>query len=414
VTAADQRIRDVLKEPKLAALLDVLNADGEETRVVGGAVRNLLLGEAVNDVDLASTAWPETVSKRAAAAGWKVVPTGIEHGTVTVVIDGTAFEVTTLRADIATDGRHAEVAFTRDFAVDAARRDFTINALSLGPDGRVHDYGDGLADIAQRRVRFFGQPERRIQEDYLRILRFYRFSARYGSGGIDGEGRAACRALHDGMAILSAERLGAEMLKLLAPEARASLEALHAMQEDGVLGTVLSAPSHLHDLVALEKAERAYDVPRAALRWLMALAVRSETDTEHLTARLRLSRRARERLSLPLTIGAVAPSQTAIDPLIYRYGGEAVTDLALLNIARGLWQGTAWRLFVEKAVRRAEGWQPPVFPIKAKDMVERGMVAGPALGEALRHAEQLWLDHGLPNDRKKLDWIVEQVVSRSG
>ena len=204
----DGRLRDyrVLGEGALARVLKALDGVGEETRIAGGAVRDLALGLTPGDFDLATTATPEAVMARARAAGFRVVPTGLAHGTVTVIVDGRPFEVTTLREDIATDGRHAVVKFGRDFRADALRRDFTINALSLDAKGRVHDYCDGLADLAARRVRFIGDASQRIREDYLRILRFFRFSARYGEGPLDAEGFAAAIAERDGLSVLSRER----------------------------------------------------------------------------------------------------------------------------------------------------------------------------------------------------------------
>ena len=229
-----------LREGPLPRLLDVLDRDGEEARVVGGAVRNALLGEPVGDIDVATTAVPEEVMRRAEAAGFKPVPTGIEHGTVTVVIDGTPFEVTTLREDVETFGRHARVAFGRDWRRDAERRDFTMNALYAARDGTIHDHVGGLADLEERRVRFIGDPARRIAEDYLRILRFFRFHAAYGHGGQpDADGLAACIAARAGLETLSRERVRMEMLKLLvAPHA---VPALAAMSGGGPAGERCSA-----------------------------------------------------------------------------------------------------------------------------------------------------------------------------
>ena len=197
-----------LAQPALSRLLSALDGGGEETRVVGGAVRNLLLGEPASDIDLATTALPQETMRRGKAAGFKAVPTGIEHGTVTLVADGTSFEVTTLRRDVETDGRRAKVVFGRDFVADALRRDFTINALGLGRDGTVHDYCGGLDDLAQRRVRFIGDATARIREDYLRILRFFRFHARYGVGAPDAEGLSACIAGRKGSAACRASGCG--------------------------------------------------------------------------------------------------------------------------------------------------------------------------------------------------------------
>ena len=227
-----------LREGPLPRLLDVLDRDGEEARVVGGAVRNALLGEPVGEIDVATTAVPDEVMRRAAAAGFKPVPTGVDHGTVTVVIDGTPFEVTTLREDVETFGRHARVAFGRDWQRDAERRDFTMNALYAARDGTVHDHVGGLDDLKERRVRFIGDPARRIAEDYLRILRFFRFHAAYGDGGHpDAAGLSACIAARDGLETLSRERVRAEMLKLLV--ATHAVPALVSMSEAGLLVAVL-------------------------------------------------------------------------------------------------------------------------------------------------------------------------------
>ncbi len=214
--ALDERsLRAVLARPRLTTVLAALDAPGEETRLVGGAVRDALLGRPVADIDLATTLLPEAVVARANAAGLKPVPTGIAHGTVTVVAEGEPFEVTTLREDIETDGRHAVVRFGRDFGHDAARRDFTVNALSVTPDAYVHDTVGGLADLAAARVRFIGEARQRIREDYLRVLRFFRFHARYGAGDPDPEGLAASIEARDGLALLSRERVRGELLKLL-------------------------------------------------------------------------------------------------------------------------------------------------------------------------------------------------------
>jgi poly(A) polymerase len=226
-TLDKQALGDLLRHPRLRLLLEALNGDGEETRLVGGAVRNALLGRPVTDRDCTTTATPHVTMQRAEAAGFKPVPTGIEHGTVTVVVDGEPFEVTTLREDVTTDGRRAVVRFGRDFAADARRRDFTINALSVSRDGRLHDYTGGVADLAARRVRFIGDARNRIREDFLRILRFFRFHAEYGEGEPDPAGLAAAVRERAGLAGLSHERIRTELLKLLAaPGAVETLQRL--------------------------------------------------------------------------------------------------------------------------------------------------------------------------------------------
>ena len=246
-----------LREGALAKLLAVLDRDGEEARVVGGAVRNALLGEPPGDFDIATTALPREVARRAAAAGFKPVPTGIDHGTITVVIGGRPFEVTTLREDVETDGRHAKVAFGRDWKRDAERRDFTMNALSVGRDGAIHDHVGGLADAAARRVRFIGDPAQRLAEDYLRILRFFRFHAAYGHGAPDPASLHACIAARAGLDTLSRERVRMEVMKLLVtPHAVATLAV---MAETGLLGNVLAGVPLLASFANVVKLEAALD-----------------------------------------------------------------------------------------------------------------------------------------------------------
>src|SRR3954469_6343644 len=227
-----------LRDAPLRDLLAVLDGGGEEARVVGGAVRNAMLAEPIGEIDVATTALPREVIRRAQAAGFKAVPTGIEHGTITVVVHGQPFEVTTLREDVETFGRHAKVAFGRDWKRDAERRDFTMNALSAARDGTLFDYVGGLADVAARRVRFIGEPAKRIAEDYLRILRFFRFHAAYGEGVPDADGLAACIAGRSGLERLSRERIRMELMRLLA--AKGALPALVVMAESGLLDRVLA------------------------------------------------------------------------------------------------------------------------------------------------------------------------------
>ncbi|WP_395666045.1 CCA tRNA nucleotidyltransferase, partial [Methylocella sp.] len=265
-----------------------LDHPGEETRVVGGAVRDALYGRAVREIDLAATAPPRATLERAAAAGLRALPTGFAHGTVTILVDGESFEVTTLREDVETDGRRARVRFGRDFAADAARRDFTINALSLSRDGALHDYVGGLDDAAARRVRFIGDPDRRIAEDFLRILRFFRFSADYADT-IDAAGFWACARQRAGVERLSRERLRAELMKTL--HSRRAAPALAAMGETGALGAILGGvvnPARLARLI-----ESAPDA--CALLRLAALALDAQEDAARLAARLRLSTAERDR-----------------------------------------------------------------------------------------------------------------------
>ena len=273
MTAPPARLDDApwLHRGALPRLFAVLNRDGEEARVVGGAVRNALLGEPVQDVDVATTARPDEVARRARAAGFKVVPTGIDHGTVTVVIDSLPFEVTTLRQDVETFGRRAQVLFGRDWRADAERRDFTINALSVSADGVVHDYVGGLVDLPERRVRFIGEARQRIAEDYLRILRFFRFHAAYGHGEPDRDAVLACIAGRAGLDLLSRERVRAEMIKLLA--ARGAVDALRVMGESGLLMPVLGGVAELGGVAAMAEIEARMGLAADPLRRLGALAV---------------------------------------------------------------------------------------------------------------------------------------------
>ena len=283
--------RALLADPGLARVLVLLNGDGEEARVVGGAVRNALMGRPHTDHDVTTTAVPEVVIARARAAGLRTVPTGIAHGTVTVLVEGRPFEVTTLREDVETDGRHAVIRFGRDFAQDAMRRDFTINALSVDVDGRIHDYTGGLDDLAAERVRFIGDPATRIREDYLRTLRFFRFSAEYAVGDLDAAGLAATVAQRDGLARLSRERVRQELLKLVV--ARRASEATAAMSEAGLLGPLLAGVAQPFRLARLARiAPETGAIPRLA-----ALGVIVREDAERLRERLKLSNAEAARLA---------------------------------------------------------------------------------------------------------------------
>ncbi len=269
------------------AVLEILDRDGEEARVVGGAVRNALLGVPAGDVDIATTAVPDEVIRRAATAGFRPVETGKEHGTITVVADGVPFEVTTLRQDVETYGRRAKVVFGRDWRQDAQRRDFTINALFASRDGTLHDYVGGRADLEARRVRFIGDPVTRIAEDYLRILRFFRFHASYADGPLDPAGLAACIRARTQIDTLSRERVRMELMKLLiAPAAAPTCEA---MMDAGILGPVLGGVPLVASLRRMAAIEAAAGLAPDACRRLGALGVGIVEDAERLSQRLRLS-----------------------------------------------------------------------------------------------------------------------------
>jgi poly(A) polymerase len=384
-----------LREGPLAALLGTLNRDGEEARVVGGAVRDALLGEPLGDIDVATTAPPEEVISRVTAAGFKPVPTGIEHGTVTVVIESRPFEVTTLREDVETFGRHANVRFGRDWRKDAERRDFTMNALSAEPSGAVHDYVGGLADLRRGRVRFIGAAEERIAEDYLRILRFFRFHASYGHGAPDPAGLHACIAARAGLERLSRERVRMELLKLLL--ARHATPTLALMTDSGLLIPVLGGVPDLAGFANMAKVEAAAELQADPVHRLGALAVRVAEDAERLLRRLRLSNAEHERLA---SIGEgwwrVRPDdERAARTLLYRLGPQRYVDRVLVAWARAWPQGArdqGWRALACLPQR----WTVPVFPLKAQDFIKRGVERGPALGAAMRIAEEAWIAADFP------------------
>ena len=402
-----------LREGPLPRLLAVLDRDGEEARVIGGAVRNALLGEPVHEYDVATTAVPEEVVRRVTAAGFKAVPTGIAHGTVTVVIDRHPFEVTTLRLDVETYGRYAKVEFGRDWAGDAHRRDFTINALSVTADGSIHDYTNGLADLAARRVRFIGEAKTRIAEDYLRILRFFRFHAAYGLGDPDRDGLSACVEGRAGLDQLSRERVRMEMMKLLLA-ARAT-PTLAVMGEVGLLLRVLGGVPYLATFEMMSKVEASAGVAPDAARRLGALGAATPEDAERLWQRLRLTNAEHARLA---AMGAhwrnLSPVQgeQAARAALYRLKPEHYVDCALLAWARAQASAhdDAWRALVTLPQR----WTAPVFPLKAADFMARGIEKGPALGAAMRAAEEVWIERGFSSDQSALRAIADAALRSAG
>lgn len=393
-----------------ARVLALLNADGEEARVVGGAVRNALLRLPPGDIDIATTAVPDEVVRRAGAARIRSVPTGIAHGTVTLVVEGHPFEVTTLREDVETFGRKATVAFGRDWERDARRRDFTINGLSVDAAGIVHDHVGGLADLAQRRVRFIGEADRRIAEDYLRILRFFRFSAAYGAGGLDRAGYLACIRGRSGLSMLSAERIGMEMRKLLAAEN--ALKAVVAMRDGGLLLPILIGVAYPSTLAAMIAIERLRGLKPDAMLRLGALAVAVTEDARRVGARLRLTNSEIRMLdSMGHRWWRLADMDEATaQKRLYRLGEARFRDRVMLAWARaGLGVDPA---YWQRLLALPERWAIPVFPLKASDFIARGFAEGPALGHVLSLAEDAWLAAGFPNDPAALDAIAGQTAAR--
>jgi poly(A) polymerase len=400
-----------LKDGPVARLLAVLDRDGEEARVVGGAVRNELLREPVGEIDLATTALPEEVIRRVEKAGWKAVPTGIEHGTITVIINSLPFEVTTLREDVETFGRKARVMFGRDWRADAQRRDFTINALSASADRQVFDYVGGLADIAARRVRFIGEPRQRIAEDYLRILRFFRFHAYFAVGAPDAAGLSACIGARAGLDMLSRERVRLELLKLfLAPRAASTLVV---MSDSGLLGAVLGGVAYLTSFAKLAELETALALEADAVRRLGALGVMVEEDAERLSQRLRLSNAESERLGALESWWRVTPAagERLARALLYSLGPQAFTDRVLLAWSRAEAgpADIAWR----ELVSLPRHWTAPDFPLRSADFTRRGVPPGPALGAAMRIAKESWISADFPSDDAAIEAIAEQAARQS-
>lgn len=374
------------RRPGLDRIAAALGAGEGQARYVGGAVRDTLLGLDVADIDIATRHAPDQVVARLEAAGIRAVPTGIAHGTVTAIADGTMVEVTTLRRDLATDGRHATVAYTDDWREDAARRDFTINALYADPvGGRVFDWHDGLADLAARRVRFIGDPYRRIAEDHLRILRFFRFHARFGDA-IDADGLAACVDRANDLMALSRERIAAELLKLLVAPGAVPVMAL--MVERGILRPVLPEITDTAPLAALAAREADAGVAPDAVRRLASLI--APADAESVGARLKLSNADRKRLAAAHD----GPGPEDARALAYRVGPAIAIDRLLLAGER---------------VAAILGWSPPRLPVGGGAIVARGVAKGPEVARLLRQIETEWIRRGFP-DAAATDAIVDQLL----
>ena len=390
MTAA-QRVMDALETARPGS-----------ARFVGGCVRNALLGEPVSDIDIATQLTPDEVERVMLAAGIAVHPTGIEHGTLTVVADHKPYEVTTLRRDVETDGRRAVVAFTQDWAEDAQRRDFRINALYAGRDGQLFDpTGGGLDDLKHRRVIFVGDPEMRVREDYLRILRFFRFYAWYGVGEPDAAGMAACAKLRTGMDGISPERIWMELKKIL--QAPQPLSGLEAMRDAGVLVVLLPKVKTLELLrkVVALGAERG-EAPDPLLR-LLALFENDETSLQWLQQRLRMSTSERRRLNLPsIRRALVTETMLAreVRAVIYSYDAQMVRDIAFLGLAET--GSAAWR----DILAIADTWQAPVMPINGADLITLGFTQGEQLGIALDAARKAWIASDFTLDRDALLALV--------
>jgi poly(A) polymerase len=413
VLPAPEPAKALLRDAALARVLALIDCDGEEARLIGGALRNALIGRPVFDCDIATTATPEAVMARAQKAGIRAIGTGIEHGTVTLVLDGKPFEVTSLREDVETDGRHAKVRFSRDFAADALRRDFTMNALSMTRDGTLYDYTGGLADLEARRLRFIGDPVARIKEDYLRILRFFRFAADYGEGPLDEAALHAAMIERDGLARLSRERIRSEIMKLLA--ARRADEVVRIFCQTGLFGPlVASAPNTLR-LEAMLRYRA--DEPVDALLRLAALCLNLPEDALRLRDYLRLSNQEYQRLeaagkALVALHGMAAPPVGAgLLRLLFRYGRQTACDALILLQADA---GPNAIAAFDAAIGFLRAAQEPKLPFSGSDLLARGMAGGPAIGETLRVLQERWVEAGFPQDPHLLAKLLEETVAQTG
>ncbi len=401
-----------LKRAATRMVFAALAADGAQARAVGGAVRNALMGTPVKDVDIATTALPADVMRLATQAGLHAVPTGFEHGTVTIVAKHVPFEVTTLRKDIETFGRHARVTFTTDWTEDALRRDFTMNALYCDPDGAVHDPLGGYRDLMARRVRFIGDARQRIREDYLRILRFFRFLAEYGDGAApDADGLAAAVAEKAGLDGLSGERIRAELLRLL--EAPGAIAAVRAMYDAGLLQPLLGEPVNVDRLARLAAIEHALArAPDPVLR-LAALALDRPGGAASLQQRLRLSGAETVRLARASFRDCAfdpAASERDAQAFLYRHGEQTFSDGALLS-----WAGSGEAPDNPDRARRVrlpQRWQAPELPVRGADVLALGVSPGPDVGRVIAAFETWWIEQGFPTDAKRVaDKLGELVGS---
>ncbi len=398
--------------PAVQFLFKILQAEGDRVRIVGGAVRNSLLSFPVGDIDLATTAHPDTVIRLARAANIKVVPTGVDHGTVTLVYEDKGYEVTTLRSDIETYGRHAKVEYSDDWKEDAKRRDFTLNALYIDGDGVIHDPLNGYDDLKARYIRFIGQAKDRIREDYLRILRFYRFNGQYGNGDIDREGFLATISERQGLCQLSRERITTEFMKLLASDG--VIVALKAMNEGGILVDLLGGVASIGRLELCLELEKKLSFYPSAIRRLSALAVWVEEDVERLTCRFRFSNSEKKILQDFVKMQVYINEGTSLGrfkEILYRHGTQFVRELC-------------FKLYLERRepnqtrladiLRLCDTWSHPKFPLSGRDLISLGFRQGTDVGAAIFELEQLWIDSDFTLCRGKLLEFGRQILARSG
>ncbi|HEY0104681.1 MAG TPA: CCA tRNA nucleotidyltransferase [Rhizomicrobium sp.] len=387
----------------------VFAALGGEARFVGGAVRNALLGRPGADIDIATPLVPPEVTRRLKAAGLGAVPTGIEHGTVTALANGKPFEITTLRRDVATDGRRAVVAFTTDYAQDAQRRDFTMNALYADEDGTIHDTVGGVADLEAGRVRFVGDPAARIREDYLRILRLFRFHAWYGKGALDSDALHAAAAEKGGLTLLAGERVAKEILRLL--EAPDPAPGLRQMAASGILSDVLTGHLNLHRLERLATIDaEAFFAPDAVLR-LAALLPDDADEARSVAREWRLSNAQADRLADIAGAREKIVSYLSVKEvrkLLYRLGAPRFKDRVFLKWAEDPKASNAirWRMLLAVA----DAWERPRFPLTGREVMLAGVPQGPLIGRILEEVEDWWIDADFIDDEFSLAERLKAVV----
>ena len=401
LSAAERVQADWMKDEALQKVVAALTADGRELRFVGGCVRDSLAGRPVKDIDLATPEPPESVMEQLTKAGLKAVPTGLAHGTVTAVADHKGFEITTLRHDLETDGRHAKVGFTDDWEADAARRDLTFNAMSLSPEGRLFDPFGGADDLAAGRVRFVGKAEQRITEDYLRLLRFFRFYAYYGRGALDAEARAAAKALAPKLQTLSVERVREELLRILA--APDPLPVLGEMKSLGVLSEALPEAGGLALLTAFLSQESRFGLAPEGLLRLACLITWFPSAVTDLAQRLRLSNAQRRRLERTTALarslqrgGVAVPEE--LPKLLHREGPPILSAaLQLFWAALASDDRPAPEQEMSDVWAAVRSWQAQAFPLKGKDLLVEGVSQGPKVGLLLAEMETWWLSAGRPD-----------------
>jgi poly(A) polymerase len=399
---------DWLADARLQRVLAALAAEGGEARIAGGTVRNALLREPVSDMDVATTEVPARVVELVRRAGLEVHPTGLDHGTVTVVAkDGDGpkvFEVTTLRIDVETYGRHAQVAFTDDWTADARRRDFTMNALYCDGAGTVFDPVGGFPDLLERRVRFVGEPQERIREDFLRILRFFRFHARYGRGDLDADGIAACVALQEGLEKLSAERIRQEMLKLLV--APGAVPVVRVMVETGISGRILPTGQDLARFSRMARIDARHGLQPDPVLRLAAIGLAQPDDSAALRRALRLSNAEYSRLQhlaqSVLPSPALRGNERCI--VLYQMGHQGYRDA--VRFAWSMDERTFTIGDWAELLRLPEQWTVPRFPVSGADLASRGVPAGPEMGRLLKRLEDWWMAAGFPADKHA---VLEQL-----